>query len=100
MCLDDKSIDWLAGLLAEAAAVEIMPRWRRLAAGDIRRKTSATDLVTEADVIAGEHGIDCAPRPELAHGATTRTVGLIERLCDDPVQSGLRAIRAPSPLSG
>lgn len=39
----------LAEILREAAAVEILPRFRRLDAGDIRQKTSATDLVTEAD---------------------------------------------------
>ncbi len=52
MHFDDKHVDWLAALLSEAAAVEIMPRWRRLSADDIRQKTSAIDLVTEADVNA------------------------------------------------
>jgi fructose-1,6-bisphosphatase/inositol monophosphatase family enzyme len=52
MHFDDKTVDWLTALLAEAATVEIMPRWRRLSAEDIRQKTSATDLVTEADVNA------------------------------------------------
>ncbi|MDQ6433104.1 inositol monophosphatase family protein [Mesorhizobium sp. LHD-90] len=52
MHFDDKTVDWLTALLAEAATVEIMPRWRRLGAEDIRQKTSATDLVTEADVNA------------------------------------------------
>ena len=54
MRFDDKTVDWLTALLAEAATAEIMPRWRRLSASDIRQKTSATDLVTEADVNA-EH---------------------------------------------
>ena len=52
MKFDDTAIDWLAGLLAEAAQAEIMPRFRRLGDGDIRQKTSAADLVTEADVNA------------------------------------------------
>ncbi len=52
MRFDDKTVDWLTALLAEAAATEIMPRWRHLSAADIREKTSATDLVTEADVNA------------------------------------------------
>ncbi|MFD2058767.1 inositol monophosphatase family protein [Mesorhizobium calcicola] len=52
MTFDDTAIDWLAGILAEAAEVEIMPRFRRLGDGDIRQKTSAADLVTEADVNA------------------------------------------------
>ncbi|TFF19691.1 inositol monophosphatase [Jiella endophytica] len=42
----------LADLLREAAKAEIMPRFRNLADGDIRQKTSATDLVTEADEAA------------------------------------------------
>ncbi|TPI26932.1 inositol monophosphatase [Mesorhizobium sp. B3-2-1] len=52
MTFDDTAIDWLAGILAEAAQAEIMPRFRRLSDGDIRQKTSAADLVTEADVNA------------------------------------------------
>jgi len=39
-------------ILADAARREIMPRFRRLAPGQIRRKTSAIDLVTEADEAA------------------------------------------------
>ncbi|NDW03280.1 inositol monophosphatase family protein [Jiella pacifica] len=42
----------LAELLREAAKAEIMPRFRNLSDGDIREKTSATDLVTEADEAA------------------------------------------------
>lgn len=45
-------IDRLAAILRAAARQEIMPRFRRLAATDIRQKTSATDLVTEADEAA------------------------------------------------
>ncbi|TPJ10897.1 inositol monophosphatase [Mesorhizobium sp. B2-7-3] len=52
MTFDETAIDWLAGILAEAAQAEIMPRFRRLGDGDIRQKTSAADLVTEADVNA------------------------------------------------
>ncbi len=52
MTFDDSAIDWLADLLADAAKAEIMPRFRRLGGGDIRQKTSAADLVTEADVNA------------------------------------------------
>ncbi|UDL91087.1 inositol monophosphatase family protein [Mesorhizobium sp. PAMC28654] len=52
MTFDDTAIDWLATMLAEAAETEIMPRFRRLGAGDIRQKTSPADLVTEADVNA------------------------------------------------
>jgi fructose-1,6-bisphosphatase/inositol monophosphatase family enzyme len=42
-------IDRLAAILGEAAEAEIMPHFRRLDAADVRMKTSATDLVTEAD---------------------------------------------------
>ncbi len=52
MTFDDSAIDWLTDLLADAAKAEIMPRFRRLGGGDIRQKTSAADLVTEADVNA------------------------------------------------
>ncbi|MEZ5781655.1 MAG: inositol monophosphatase family protein [Rhizobiaceae bacterium] len=47
--LNDTAIDWLSELLQRAADAEIMPRFRTLAPADIRQKTSATDLVTEAD---------------------------------------------------
>ncbi|WP_152048455.1 inositol monophosphatase family protein [Aureimonas psammosilenae] len=45
-------IETLAGILRDAAAREIMPRYRSLGADDIREKTSAIDLVTEADEAA------------------------------------------------
>jgi fructose-1,6-bisphosphatase/inositol monophosphatase family enzyme len=52
MRFDERDIGWLADVLADAAVAEIMPRFRRLGAGDIRQKTSAADLVTEADINA------------------------------------------------
>ncbi len=42
----------LAAILREAALAEIMPRFRRLAAGGIRTKSGPLDLVTEADEAA------------------------------------------------
>ncbi|WP_137131251.1 inositol monophosphatase [Rhizobium sp. FY34] len=42
----------LAEILRHAAKVEILPRFRRLGASDVRAKSEATDLVTEADVNA------------------------------------------------
>jgi fructose-1,6-bisphosphatase/inositol monophosphatase family enzyme len=42
----------LATLMREAAKAEIMPRFRRLGAADIRVKTEASDLVTEGDEAA------------------------------------------------
>ena len=54
-------IDRLAHILREAAIAEIMPRFRNLSEADIRQKTSATDLVTEADE-AAERWIACECR--------------------------------------
>lgn len=45
-------INALAFLLSEAAAAEIRPRFRALGKDEIRTKTSAIDLVTEADEAA------------------------------------------------
>jgi fructose-1,6-bisphosphatase/inositol monophosphatase family enzyme len=42
----------LADVLRRAAKAEIVPRFRRLGADDIREKSEATDLVTEADIEA------------------------------------------------
>ncbi|MBX9749114.1 MAG: inositol monophosphatase [Roseococcus sp.] len=42
----------IAGLLGVAARAEILPRFRKLASGDIRTKSSPLDLVTEADEAA------------------------------------------------
>jgi fructose-1,6-bisphosphatase/inositol monophosphatase family enzyme len=42
----------LANLLQEAAVEEILPRFRNLGDGDVRMKTEAIDLVTEADEAA------------------------------------------------
>ena len=42
----------LAEILVEASAAEIMPRFRRLGAGDVREKAGPLDLVTEADEAA------------------------------------------------
>jgi fructose-1,6-bisphosphatase/inositol monophosphatase family enzyme len=52
MKLTRQKLHELDSILREAGSREIMPRFRRLAEGDIRRKTSATDLVTEADEAA------------------------------------------------
>ena len=45
----------VAALLRAACAAEIMPRFRNLAAGAIRQKSSALDLVTDADEAAERH---------------------------------------------
>ncbi len=46
------NIEKIAEILRGAAKSEIMPRFRRLDDGMVREKTSATDLVTEADEAA------------------------------------------------
>jgi len=55
------NIERLAEVLRQAAQDEIMPRFRRLEEGAIRTKSSATDLVTEADE-AAERAITAAIR--------------------------------------
>lgn len=47
---DHHEINWLADLLRMTADSEILPRFRKLGSDDIRQKTSAADLVTEADI--------------------------------------------------
>ena len=42
----------IINIVRRAARAEIMPRFRRLSDGDIRTKSSATDLVTDADTRA------------------------------------------------
>lgn len=39
----------VARIMRDVAATEILPRWRNLAAGDVRRKARTGDLVTVAD---------------------------------------------------
>lgn len=51
MTLSDKDIDFLISTVAAAGRQEIMPRFRNLDAGAISEKTSAVDLVTEADIL-------------------------------------------------
>lgn len=48
--MDKTRADWLMTEVADAARAHILPRFRRLDAGEIREKTSAVDLVTEADL--------------------------------------------------
>ncbi|CAN7390935.1 inositol monophosphatase family protein [Rhizobium leguminosarum] len=61
MTISDQDILFLGDCVREAARAEIMPRFRNLGAGDISEKTSATDLVTQADLLA-EHRITAALR--------------------------------------
>ncbi|TPW26792.1 inositol monophosphatase family protein [Pararhizobium mangrovi] len=66
MPLDQTAIDDLVELLAEAGRNEVMPRFRTLDAGSIRRKTSRADLVTEGDE-AAERMITDALRKRYPH---------------------------------
>lgn len=54
-------LDRLAASLTTVAETEIMPRWRNLAAGDIREKSGPTDLVTVADEAAERMLADLLP---------------------------------------
>jgi fructose-1,6-bisphosphatase/inositol monophosphatase family enzyme len=48
-------LERLAGIVSEAAEKEIIPRFRQLEEGAVREKTSALDLVTDADEAAEAH---------------------------------------------
>jgi len=52
MAFSSADIHGVGEILAFAARTEIMPRFRKLTAAQIRRKSSAFDLVTEADEAA------------------------------------------------
>lgn len=49
MTFRHSDLDRLAHIMTDAAATEIMPRFRALEQGGIREKSSALDLVTDAD---------------------------------------------------
>ncbi len=55
MTFSDADFDYVMTIVAEAASKEIMLRFRNLDDGDISEKTSAIDLVTEADLLAERH---------------------------------------------
>jgi fructose-1,6-bisphosphatase/inositol monophosphatase family enzyme len=61
MRFDTRAARDVAALLRAATRKEILPRFRRLAAGDVRTKSSPLDLVTEADE-AAERMIEAALR--------------------------------------
>ena len=52
MAFSSADIHGVGDILAFAARTEIMPRFRKLTPAQIRRKSSAFDLVTEADEAA------------------------------------------------
>lgn len=56
-----KDLEMIADLLKEAAAAEIMPRFRNLSEGSVREKSSEIDLVTIADEAAERYIFDKLP---------------------------------------
>lgn len=80
----------IADLLAEAARAEILPRFNRLQAEEVRTKSSAVDLVTDADE-AAERMIGAqlsAWYPDaliIGEEAATRDPALLDRLGDAPL---------------
>ena len=58
-----RELDVVEAVLRDAARQEVMPRFRHLAASDVRTKTGPHDLVTQAD-LAAERAIAAALRRE------------------------------------
>ena len=98
-------------LLRAAARIEIMPRFRRLAAGAVRTKTGPLDLVTDADVAAEAMITQGLTRLHpgcvvVGEEATAANPGLLQRLAGaelafvvDPVD-GTSNFAAGLPLFG
>jgi fructose-1,6-bisphosphatase/inositol monophosphatase family enzyme len=111
MTFSPTDIRRVGAILAAAARSEIMPRFRRLAAAQIRRKTSAIDLVTEADeaaeaVIGAELLAAFPGAVVIGEEGTHREPRLLERVADaelafivDPVD-GTRNFASNLPLFG
>lgn len=53
--IDEELVAGVAHAVRQAAAEEIMPRWRQLAAHEVSQKNGPHDLVTIADRLAEEH---------------------------------------------
>jgi fructose-1,6-bisphosphatase/inositol monophosphatase family enzyme len=79
----------LAAILRDAARNEILPRFRRLGPGSVRAKSSAQDLVTDADV-AAEARITAALEQAfpgvlvVGEEAASTDTTLIPRIADHP----------------
>jgi len=108
---DAAALGAVDGILRDAARVEIMPRFRRLAASDIRTKSGPLDMVTDADegaeraiaaallarfpgcVVVGEEG--CSADLTLAERLATAELAFVV----DPVD-GTANFAAGMPLFG
>jgi fructose-1,6-bisphosphatase/inositol monophosphatase family enzyme len=78
-------LDVLVRALASAGSDEVLPRFRRLQAGAIRQKTSAFDIVTEADEAAEQAIAACLARAfpgaeVIGEEAAGRDPRLLERI--------------------
>ena len=111
MLLSTRDVQAVDQILQEAARVEIMPRFRNLAAHEVRQKPSAMDLVTDTDE-AAERLIAKRLRQIFPHAvvigeeATERDPTLLNALADadlafliDPVD-GTKNFASGLPLFG
>lgn len=111
MAFTQQDVTRITQILAEAARVEIMPRFKALADGDVRYKSSAFDPVTEADE-AAERAIAAQLRTSfpgaliVGEEATSADPSLLDRLSDAPLAfvvdpiDGTRNFVAALPLFG
>jgi len=79
----------LAAILREAAAIEILPRFRRLRPSQIRTKSGPQDFVTDADIAAEAHITRACEKAFagvliVGEEAATADPALIPRLSDAP----------------
>ena len=106
-----QDVSRITGILADAARTEIMPRFKSLADGDVRHKSSAFDPVTEADE-AAERAISARLRASfpgaliVGEEATSTDPSLLHQLEDAPLAfvvdpiDGTRNFIAGLPLFG
>ena len=111
MTIAQQDVAHITEILAEAARTEIMPRFKDLADGDIRHKSSVFDPVTEADE-AAERFISARLRASfpgaliVGEEATATDPSLLDRLGDAPLAfvvdpiDGTRNFVAGLPLFG
>jgi fructose-1,6-bisphosphatase/inositol monophosphatase family enzyme len=85
--VSDELLDELMGIMSEAAAGEILPRFRSVTSDSIRAKTAADDIVTDAD-IASERVISERLKARLpgitiiGEEAVSEDVSILQELAD------------------